>query len=149
MCSYQPRSRFRLCPCTIKAQRSLLFAPEQSPDEENLRELGACIEILSPNIRVHLVDRREPEVLDGVDAVELGGLDDEARIGRPLKEWQQGHGEVELRNVVYLNVRVDVVVCETIWSNAEAGNADECIQALWVSDLALRLAWHRTTYVEL
>ena len=61
--------------------------------------------------------------------MEVGGEEDEAGMRGALEEGEEGQAEEELREVVYLEVGVEVVGREVEFSDAFAGVEDELINS--------------------
>ena len=57
--------------------------------------------------------------------MEIGGLENEARVRGCLQAWQEEEREVTMREAVDLEMGVDVVGREPVGSNADASIADE------------------------
>ena len=89
----------------------MLRAARQRPQKQDLRELGAGVQLHGADVVGQFGGAGEGDVGAGGDgAVEVGGLQDEARVGRALEEGEQGQGEVELGDVVDLDVGVEAVL---------------------------------------
>lgn len=82
-------------------------APDEGAREEDLGELGARVERVGAEVGVYLVEGGE---LGGGErgAVQVGGLEDEAGVGRRLEVGEEGEGEEHLGQVVHLEVGVCV-----------------------------------------
>ncbi len=87
-------------------------------------ELSAGVETVGAEVGVDLVDGGEGCGGEG-SAVEVRGHEDEAGVGGGLQVGKEGEGQEELREVIYLEVRVKVVGCEVEFSYAFAGVEDE------------------------
>lgn len=71
-------------------------APDAGAREEDLGELGARVERVGPEVRVDLGGGREGGGGER-GAVELRGLQDQARVWRRLQVGEEGEGEEHLR----------------------------------------------------
>lgn len=60
--------------------------------------------------------------------MQVGGEEDEAGVGGALENGEEGEGEEELREVVYLEVGVEIVGGEIEFSDAFAGVEDELVE---------------------
>lgn len=80
-------------------------AADEGAREEDLRELGARVEGVWAHVRVDFVEGGES---DGRErgAVQVGGLQDQARVGGRLEVREEGEGEEHLGEVVHLEVGV-------------------------------------------
>lgn len=70
-------------------------APDEGAHEEDLGELGARVRRVGPEVGIDLVEGGELGGGEG-RAVEFGGLDDEAGVGRRLEVGEEGEGEEHL-----------------------------------------------------
>lgn len=68
--------------------------------------------------------------------MQVGRHEDEAGVGSGLEVGEEGEGEEELREVVYLEVGVEVVGCEVEFSDAFAGVEDELDRKMCVNIFA-------------
>ena len=87
-------------------------------------KLSAGVETIGPEVCVDLVDGGEGYRGQG-GTVEVGGHEDEAGVGCGLQVGEEGEGEEELREMVNLEVRIEVVGCEVKFSYTFAGVEDE------------------------
>ncbi len=101
-----------------------MHSPHQRPSEQDLREFGAGVETVGAEVGIDLVDGGEGCRGEG-GAVEVGGHEDEAGIGRGLEVGEKGEGEEKLREVIYLEMRVEVIGCEVEFSYPFARVEDE------------------------
>lgn len=89
----------------LEAGFVVAHAADEGAREEDLRELGARVEGVWAHVRVDFVEGGE---LDGGErgAVQVGGLQDQARVGGRLEVREEGEGEEHLGEVVHLEVGV-------------------------------------------
>ena len=108
----------------LKPRFIILHSTHERSGEEDLRELSPRVEGVGADIGVYFVDGGECEVGER-GAVEVGREEDEAGVGGALESGEEGKGEEELREVVYLEVGVEVVDCKVEFSDAFAGIEDK------------------------
>lgn len=100
---------------------------DQCADEEDLGEFTAGIQVRGTDVGVELLQRSE--VVGRGQAVEFRGLENEAGILGFGQVREEDHGEVELREVVYLEVGVDAVGRFIVGADAFACVEDQGVDA--------------------
>lgn len=73
----------------LKAGLVVLHAANDCAGEEDLGKFGACIEGVWADVGVDLVEGGEFRGGEG-SAVEVGGLENKAGVGRCLEVWEEG-----------------------------------------------------------
>ena len=89
-----------------------------------MREFSAGVETVRAEVGVYFVDGGESCGREG-GAVEVRGHEDKAGVGCGLEVREESKGQEELREVVNLEVGVEVIDCEVEFSYTFAGVEDE------------------------
>lgn len=89
----------------LKAWLVVVHASYKSTYEEDLGKLGAGIERVRANVCIDLFEGGEFGVGER-GAVEVGGLENEAGVGRGLEIGEEGDGEEHLGEMIDLEMRV-------------------------------------------
>lgn len=89
-----------------------------------MREFRAGVETIGAEVGVDLVDGGEGCGGER-GAVEVGGHEDEAGVGGRLEVGEEGQRQEELREMVNLEMRIEIIGCEVEFSYAFAGVEDE------------------------
>lgn len=97
-------------------------APYKGTHEQDLSELGARVQRVGSEIGVDFVEGCEFDGGEG-RSVEVGGLEDEAGVGRRLEIGKHGQGEEHLGKVIDLEVGVYAILCFSVLSDSLASIA--------------------------
>ena len=115
--------------CSDLAELASFDTKHQLAEENHLGELCAVIQLHCANILVHFFDRRELDVA-ACRAMHVGGLRNQAQVGRLLQDWQKGEHQVRLRKMVDLHVRVQAILALVVYTDTKAGVADQGVESV-------------------